>query len=121
MIYAADSYALAMLAVLAHAQIGAAPPHSRYVEIDIPDDLPAESIERNDAPGWDKPDYDVAQALGRSWIEEARTAILLAPSVVAPVGRIVVMNPAHPEAARITPSAEQPVTWNARLAGLLAR
>lgn len=119
-IYAADSYALALLEVLAHAQVGSPPPRSRYVEIDIPPGVHVEAVGRDQVPGWDGSDYDAAQAFGRRWLEEARSAVLLVPSVVSPVDRNVVINPAHPEAASLTVSAERPLEWDARLSQLLA-
>lgn len=118
-IYAADSYALALLEVLVHAQIGAIPPASRYVEIDVPDDLPPEAVDPADLRGWDRPDHAVAQAFGRTWIAQARSAVLLVPTVVSPSDRNVVINPAHPEAIRIKASKEHPLAWEPRLARLI--
>lgn len=118
-IYAASSYALALLEVLVHAQIGAAPPSSRYVEIDIPDDVGRELLDPGDLPGWAHSDCAASQAFGREWVEAARSAVLLVPSVVSPSDLNIVINPAHPDADRITSSAERPLAWEPRLAQLI--
>jgi RES domain-containing protein len=118
-IYAAETYALALLEVLVHAQAGAPPPNCRYVGIEIPDDISREVVDPARLPGWEHPDYAVSQRFGADWIGEARSAVLAAPSVVSPPDRIVVINPAHPDAARIVASEEQPLAWEPRLARLL--
>lgn len=116
-IYAAETYALALLEVLLHAQIGRPPPRSRFVEIEIPSRVSVEEV--TDAPaGWDHPDYSASQAFGARWIAERRGAVLLVPSVISPTERNVVINPTHPDAARIKVSAERDLTWDERIARL---
>jgi RES domain-containing protein len=119
-IYAAESYALALLETLLHAQIGVPPPACRYVEIEIPDEISSETVRPEDLPGWDHPDFAVAQAYGRDWIRDRRSAILRVPSVVSPTDRNIVINPAHPSAGRVTPGPERPLAWETRLASLVA-
>ncbi len=60
----------------------------------------------------------IAQAFGRTWIEERRSALLLVPSVVT-AGRDtnVVVNPDHPDCGRISVGPETAVTLDRRLFG----
>ena len=46
---------------------------------------------------------------------EQRSAILILPSVVARLDNNIVINPAHPHAAKLRPGLERPVPWDARL------
>lgn len=114
-IYAATTFALAVLEVLAHAQIGKTPPGLRVVEIDIPVDIAIENLEPAALPGWDAADYGAAQQFGNHWIDEARTAVLLVPSVLSPSERNVVLNPRHPDFPRITASPENNLELDERL------
>ncbi len=116
LIYGSLSYACAMLEILAHANIGRIPMTHRYVMADLPDDM---SVERHDQnvlpPGWDAENNSVARGFGDLWLSEARSAILLVPSVVAKLEWNALVNPAHPEAMRLTLSTAETVVWDKRL------
>lgn len=115
-IYAALTFAGAMLEVLVHARIGKVPKTHVFVEADVPDVV---SIERHDAAtlpaGWDAPALTVARAFGDAWLAEARSAILVVPSVVARAECNALVNPLHPDACRIGVSEARPVLWDERL------
>ncbi len=115
MIYAAVAYSTAMLEVLVHANTGRPPPRSRYVVAEIPRDVAVETLDVAGLPGWDGADIAAAQAFGRAWREARRSAVLLVPSVVTKLDLNAVVNPEHPDAARIAVSEERPVAWDARL------
>jgi RES domain-containing protein len=115
-IYGALSFAGAMLEVLVHARIGKVPRHHVWVQTEIPDDVPVERLGADDLPaGWDGPDLQVARGVGDRWLSEARSAVLVVPSVVARAESNALVNPAHPDAARLVVSASQPVVWDRRL------
>ncbi|MBK3844174.1 RES family NAD+ phosphorylase [Paraburkholderia aspalathi] len=115
-VYGALSFAGAMLEVLVHARIGKVPRHHVWVQTDVPDDLEVEHVAAHDLPaGWDSPDLQVARGFGDRWIGEGRSALLVVPSVVARAESNVLVNPAHPAAARLVVSAPQPVVWDRRL------
>ncbi|MFM0562238.1 RES family NAD+ phosphorylase [Paraburkholderia sediminicola] len=115
-IYGALSFAGAMLEVLVHARIGKVPRHHVWVETDIPDDVPVERVGADDLPaGWDGPDLQVGRGFGDRWLGDARSAVLVVPSVVARAESNVLVNPAHPAAARLVVSVAQPVVWDQRL------
>jgi RES domain-containing protein len=49
-------------------------------------------------------------------VAEGRTAILLVRSALVPAERNVLVNPAHPDAARIVYAAPEPFAFDPRLA-----
>ena len=114
-IYAASTFALAVLELLAHAQIGKFPPGLRVVEIDIPDTVEIETLEPKALAGWENADYAAARAFGDRWFKQGRTAVLLVPSVLSPTEHNVVINPRHRAFARIKASAETDLALDARL------
>ena len=115
-IYGALNFAGAMLEVLVHARIGKVPKHHVRVEADVLEDLGVERVSADDLPaGWDVPDPQIARRFGDRWIDEARSAILIVPSVVARAECNAVVNPVHPDASRLVVSAPQAVVWDQRL------
>lgn len=115
-IYAADSFAGALLELLAHAARPRTLPGAHHaVRIDIPDDA-VEFLDSASLDGWEQPGSRQALEFGNRWIGERRSAALIVPSVPSrPVGRNVLINPVHPDAARITVSPVFPVPWDERL------
>lgn len=118
-IYAGTSFALCLVEVLVHANRKTAPSAARFIEAVVPDDVSRETFDPSDRTGWDDlGDVGVAQSFGRSWIAMGRSALLLVPSVVT-AGRdtAAVVNPSHPDAAKIMVGRETPVTLDRRLFG----
>lgn len=115
-IYGSLSYACAMLEILAHANIGRIPATHRFVVADVPEGV---AVERHDAsslpPGWDTEHGSVARGFGDLWLKEARSAILLVPSVVARLEWNALVNPLHSDSARLSVSAADKVVWDKRL------
>ncbi|MBN3506430.1 RES family NAD+ phosphorylase [Burkholderia cenocepacia] len=115
-IYAALTFAGAMLEVLVHARIGKVPKTHGWVEGTVPDGVAVERHTTESLPaGWDASAPQVARRFGDAWLTEARTAILVVPSVVARAEFNVLVNPAHPDASRIVVTDSQPVVWDERL------
>ena len=113
-IYAAESYAGALLEILVHAS-GSVPQSQGYVEIEIPSRLSIEEITQYDLPRWDAPSYEATRAFGDRWYDERRTPVLIVPSVVTLVERNVLINQEHPEFPMVQVSQAVPVRWDARL------
>jgi RES domain-containing protein len=115
-IYAADSFAGSLLEVLAHSMRPRTLPGAHHaLQLDIPDAL-IEVVEEGVVPRWHEPDSPEARDFGDRWITEARTVALSAPSLPArPVGRVVLLNPAHPDLHRIVRGEPFPVPWDDRL------
>jgi RES domain-containing protein len=116
-VYASTCLAGSILEVIAHAgRLGRLPGAHHGARAHVPDDLPVEAVEPGDLVGWAEPDSATARASGDRWLSEARTAVLFVPAVTAqPFGYNVLLNPAHPDFARIEIEAPQAVVWDARL------
>jgi len=114
-IYAAETYAGALLEVLVHANLSQPPKNQRVVRIVIPDEVAVEAVSIDRVEDWDAVDMKTSRAFGDRWTQENRTAILRVPSVITN-GREnnIVFNPAHPEFALVTAGDPEPVHWDAR-------
>jgi len=115
-IYAAETYAGAILEILVHANLNRLPRTYAVLTIEIPDDLTVERLALSNLPGWDAPNQAVSRAFGDRWLAEARTAVLMVPSLVTQ-GREhnVLLNPACPEFAHLRHTGPEPVRWDERL------
>jgi RES domain-containing protein len=116
-IYAAQTYAGALLEVLVHANLGVVPRTQAVVEIAIPEEgVPVETLRGADLEGWAADDMTVSRRFGDRWLDERRTAVLLVPSVALQGReRNVLINPDHPDFAHIGVSAAETVVWDPRL------
>lgn len=115
-IYAADTFAGAILEILAHALRPRTLPGPHHaVRIDVPDEL-VEALDPDALPGWDSKGSPEALQFGDRWLGEQRSVVLVVPAVPSrPVGRSVLINPLHPEADRIAISETFAVPWDERL------
>ncbi|WP_064573575.1 RES family NAD+ phosphorylase [Cupriavidus gilardii] len=116
-IYGALSFAGAMLEVLVHSRIGKVPRQHVVVVANVPDDIGIERAGPNDLPrGWDAlDDPRAARGFGDRWLADMRSAVLIVPSVVAPLEWNALVNPMHPDTAKLVVSAPEPVRWDERL------
>jgi RES domain-containing protein len=111
-IYAAETYSGAMLEMLVRMGSIKVPPDYYYIEAEIPDDLPSEYAT---ATPEEFAKESITRARGDKWFDARQTAILIVPSVVTMVDRNVLINPRHPDFARILTSEPKPVWWDPRL------
>lgn len=117
-IYGSLSYACAMLEILAHANIGRIPATHKYVIADVPSGVSVERHDQQALPfGWDSDNNAVARGVGDLWLKEARSAVLLVPSVVAKLEWNAIVNPLHPDAGQLILSTAETVIWDKRLFG----
>lgn len=115
-IYASDTFAGALLEILAHALRPRTLPGPHHgARIDIPDDT-VEVLEPEGLRGWELRDSPKALRFGDMWLEEGRTAVLVVPSLPSrPIGRSILINPLHPDAGRISVTPPFDVPWDERL------
>jgi len=119
-VYTAQSRALALLEMLVQDD----PLRARYVLIPvrIPDSVSVPEIELASLP----PDWralstrDALQTIGRNWVEQGASAVLAVPSAVVPAERNYLLNPNHPDFARIAIGAAEPLETDLRLLRNLA-
>lgn len=115
-IYGSLSYACAMLEILAHSATGTIPKTQVLVIADIPNNVSIEEwSESKLPPGWDDESCHISRQFGDTWLAEARSAVLLVPSVVARREQNAVVNPMHPDAGKLIVSPPESIIWDKRL------
>ncbi len=101
-VYCAGSAAGALLETLVHAEIDQEdiPAAFRFLEINVEDSVAIETIRLRDlTAGWRK-DMRQTRRIGDEWLRSQRTAVLRAPSVVAPETWNYLLNPAHRQSSQ---------------------
>lgn len=115
MLYTAESAALAMLEALAH--ITMLPVQQSYcmVRLSLPDEIGAIDLSQL-PPDWkQQPPPDLLKQWGDAFIKEGRLLALKVPSVLVPDNFNFLINPAHPQFARIKKVAVTNISFDQRL------
>ena len=116
LIYASEHYATALLELLVHAGRTTLPGRHHAAAIEVPDELAMEELDLAQVPDWETDESASARAYGDEWHRAGRTAVLIVPSIPGqPIERNFIINPAHPDAARIQVTATFDVVWDGRL------
>jgi RES domain-containing protein len=121
-VYASVSLSTAALEIMVHAGTPRAIPNDELaIRVIIPDDIEVQRVVARDLPeDWQELDHPECLAIGDGWLEQTRTAVLDVPSAVVPQDRNVVLNPRHPDFARIdTSDPGTPFQWDPRLISFL--
>lgn len=120
-VYTAQSQSLALLELMVQDE----PLRAHYVLIpaQLPDDLPETRIDIDQLPDdWRTIGArDVLQAMGQAWLESGQSAVLNVPSAVVPAERNLLLNPRHPDFARIVIGEPQSLQTDIRLLRNLGR
>lgn len=116
-VYAAPTIAMAVLETAAHVDDAGLPLNRFLVRIEIPDDA-WKAREDLDAatlsPAWAAiPAGRASVRTGSDWLTSVRTLILAVPSVIVPEERAALINPAHPDAKKLTATVVRPFAYNA--------
>jgi RES domain-containing protein len=105
LVYTASTRALACLETVVHLSAGGLPLNRYLVRIEIPDDVWAkrQTLTEKTAPvGWDAlPTGKVSLDTGDQWLNGGTSCLLEVPSTIVPEELNVLINPTHPDAARI--------------------
>ena len=114
-VYTAESQSLALLELMVQDD----PLRAHYVLIpaQLPDDPSETRIDVDQLPeDWRTIGArDVLQSMGQAWLQSARTVLLSVPSAVVPAERNVLINPRHPDFARIVVGEPQSLRTDTRL------
>jgi RES domain-containing protein len=118
-VYASQSIALATLETLAHLGDDIAIRNAFLVRIDVPpavwkrrEYITADDLDptwRAEPPGMSSIEF------GNAWLEGASAALLEVPSVIVPEECNVLINPAHPDAKRLTAEVLRQFVYDPRL------
>ena len=112
-IYAAETFAGALLEMLVHTRIGRIPRTHAVVEIGIPRNV---SVEHCGPDRVDFRDPEAARTFGDEWHEHCRSLILVVPSLAASgLARNLLINADHPQLSLLPVSDPREVVWDARL------
>jgi RES domain-containing protein len=124
-VYASETRALACLETIVHLNAGGLPFNRYLVEITIPDAVwDHAQVETADdlRVGWDaEPAGQVSIRFGTTWVRAGGSALLLVPSVMVPEECNVLINPTHPDSARIMAVKQRKWLYDPRLARPVTR
>jgi membrane protein YdbS with pleckstrin-like domain/RES domain-containing protein len=117
LIYASESRSLATLEHAVHVEDAATETDLVAAEALLPDDVAVERVSPEALPpGWDAPEHlPELRRLGTDWVASGRTAVLRVPSAVVLGDWNILVNPAHPDAARLAVQALEPFRLDPRL------
>lgn len=96
-VYCAPNPATSLLEILVHNEVDVQdlPRTYQFLEIDVPDSVPFETIDLNSLPPNWKINGEVTRQPGDAWLESMRSAFLLVPCVIVPETWNILMNPRH--------------------------
>jgi RES domain-containing protein len=116
-VYLAESAAGAMVEILVHLELGPTnlPANYKLLKAEAPDDLSVRSVLDRDLPANWREDLVLTRTLGDEWLAARATALLRVPSAIVPETWNVLLNPLHPEAARISVVWHREYPWDGRL------
>ncbi len=102
-VYCAPNPATALLEVLVHAEIDVEdiPVTFRYLEIEAPDPAVVETVDSNALGQAWQADLETTRGAGDEWLRSGRKAMLRVPSVIVPATWNILINPEHPDSAKI--------------------
>ena len=116
--YTSETTALALLEVLAHADLEDLPDDLVVASVHVPDNVSEASLKADNLPkDWREvdPAPTTLQEIGRNWVMRAEALLLRVPSVIVPDEYHVLINPKHPEVRLINEFQVQSFTIDPRL------
>jgi RES domain-containing protein len=116
-VYLADHPASALVEVMVHLEIGAEdlPTHYQLLGVTVPDDLAAAMIGETGLPDDWRDQIAFTRAIGDEWVLGQATALLRVPSAIVPEATNYLLNPAHPDAARVSLATALRAAFDPRL------
>ena len=116
-VYCAPNPATALLEMLVHCELeaGDLPLQYQLLKIDIPDDIPYETVALDSLPVDWRRNSSVTRRMGDAWLISGRTALLTVPSALVPETDNMLINPLHPDSGWIRIIGSQPCKLDERL------
>ena len=118
-VYTSRSLSLAALEYLVHVDADLAPTDLVALTLELPDDVAVEIVDAASLPdGWmHTPEPAACRALGDAWLTAGRTVALQVPAAPVPEEWNVLLDPRHPDMARVAIVAERAFAFDPRLVG----
>ena len=115
--YASEHQSLAMLEYFVHLDKDDPPTDLVLATAEVPDDLKPQKVEIADLPAnWRSAAAPAELShFGDEFARKAELCLLLVPSVLAPNENNCLLNPAHPDFAKISISIPEPLTYDPRM------
>lgn len=115
-VYLAESPSGALMEILVHLELDTSnfPNSYKLLKVEAPDSLEVGRVrEAVLADNWQQ-DLPATRAIGDEWLASMTTALLRVPSVIAPETFNVLLNPLHPDAARVRVLWHREYRWDKR-------
>lgn len=115
-LYCGETVAVCALEKFVHLGAGVLPAQV-LVAVDLPDDCDIFTPERADLPaGWDDlPTSLAAQRFGAAWLRRRSELALKVPSAIVQEESNLIINPLHPDYARLAWSITRPFVFDRRM------
>lgn len=100
-VYLADHSSSALLEMLVHMDRDLIPATYQLLRVSVPDDIAVENVGVELPADW-RTKTMVSREIGDRWLDRARSALLRVPSAISERGANFLLNPAHPDAAKVS-------------------
>jgi RES domain-containing protein len=116
-VYASSTLALAALEYLVNVDIEDVPDDLVALEVEVPDDTSTEETHVSDLPrGWNQVEEHPACIIrGSDWVTAGDALVLRVPSALIPTEQNILLNPRHPEMARVRLVSSRDFAFDPRL------
>jgi RES domain-containing protein len=115
-VYLAGSRALAALEIVVHAPREVLPLEWRLFEVEVPEEMIETASPRRLPGDWQTlPSSTGARRFGEAWLRAGVALALKLPSVIIPEEPVLLVNPQHPDAARLRVSKANCFHFDPRL------
>jgi RES domain-containing protein len=118
MVYTASSQALAVLEMLVHLETSDLLKHYRLIPVTFYETM-VKAVDPKTLPAnWRRrPTPAGIRAIGDAWAASAKSVVLQIPSVIVPAESNFLLNPIHPDYAKLAIGKPQPFRFDVRLTG----
>lgn len=115
-VYLAESRALAALEILVHAPREALRLEWRVIAVEVPDAAIRIPPARCLPEGWrDQPSSPGGRRFGAAWLAKQAGLAMALPSAIVPQERTLLVNPRHPDAAKLKSAGRERFVFDPRL------
>jgi RES domain-containing protein len=114
-VYLADHPSSALLEMLVHMDRDLIPPTYQLLRIDVSLDVTIEAVAAGDLSRNWRTDTIASRETGDRWLDQSTSALLRVPSAISEQGQNFLLNPAHPDAAKVAVTEIFRAPFDARL------